>query len=165
MFEPGDILRWIYGRIFGRPMNFSFIDQYVSGSAALLQKREVDWLREKKNIGAILSVREEPLVAGWVEGLHYLNVPLRNHFPPTPEQLDKCVEFVINEIAIGKKTNVHCAAGSGRTGTVLAAYLCKKYGYSAEDAIRKVRDKRPGSIERKQEQPIIDYAKGLEQGQ
>ena len=161
MFEKGDILRWIYGRIFGRPMNFSFIDDYVAGSAGPLRKREGDWLREKKDIGAILSVREGPLVAGWIEGLRYLNVPVRNHFSPTLEQLNKCVNFLISETSAGKKTTVHCAAGLGRTGTVLAAYLCYKYRLTGDQAISKIRSMRHGSIEKKQEGVIHDYCREI----
>lgn len=160
-FERGDVLRWVYGRVYGRPMNFSFIDEMVAGSAGPLRKKEVDWMRDKKGIGAILSIREGPLEAGWVSGLQYLNVPMRNHFAPTLEQLKKCVDFIMIETESGKKTTVHCAAGFGRTGTVLAAYLCNKYGLSSQEAIMRVRTKRHGSIEKSQEQVIGEYCNDL----
>jgi atypical dual specificity phosphatase len=161
LFERGDIPRWIYGRIFGRPANFSFVDEFVAGSAGPLSLREVDWLREKRDIKAILSVREGPLVKTWVEGVSYLNVPVKNHFPPTLEQLDSCVEFILLQISLERKTAVHCAAGRGRTGTVLAAYLCKRHGLSAEEAINQIRSKRHGSIERSQEGVIGEYYRSL----
>lgn len=142
-------------------MNFSFIDEFVSGSAGPFRKKEVDWMIEKKGIGAILSVKEGPLVSGWVENLRYLNVPVKNHYPPTIDQLKQCVDFILHETSSGKKTSVHCAAGKGRTGTVLAAYLCAKYGKSADEAIREIRAKRKGSIERKQEAIIHEYCEGL----
>lgn len=160
-FEMGAILRWFYGRIYGRPMNFSFIDEMVSGSAGPLRKKEVDWMREKKGIGAILSVKETALITEWVEALRYLNVPVRNHFSPTLEQLKECVNFIVIETESKKKANVHCAAGRGRTGTVLAAYLCYKYGVTADEAIKQIRKKRPGSIERKQEKVIHEYYEEL----
>jgi len=161
VFDKGDFLRWIYGRIFGKPMNFSFIDEFVAASATPMQKKEVDWLREKNGIGAILSIREDPLAAGWIEGLDYLDVPVRNHFPPTLEQLKGSVDFIVNETRERKKIDVHCAAGKGRTGTVLAAYLCYAYGLSAEEAIKQVRAKREGSIEKKQEPVIYEYSNQL----
>lgn len=42
---------------------------------------------------------------------------------------------------------VHCKGGYGRTGTMLAAHLIKHRGLSPEDAIRFVRERRPGAIE------------------
>jgi atypical dual specificity phosphatase len=162
MFEIGDVLRWVYGRMLGRPMNFSFIDDHVSGSAKPMQKKEIEWLKQK-GVAAILSVTEDPLLTGWVDGIPYLNVPMKNHSSPTPNQLKASVNFLISETSAGRKTNVHCAAGSGRTGTVLAAYLCRKYGLGAEEAIGRVRQKRRGSIERKQEGAVRNYAEGLKQ--
>jgi atypical dual specificity phosphatase len=42
----------------------------------------------------------------------------------------------------------------GRTGTFLACYLVSK-GYSASNAIEKVRIKRPGSIETIEQQEVV----------
>lgn len=42
---------------------------------------------------------------------------------------------------------VHCAAGQGRTGTLLACSLMARQGYSAEEAMSEVRRLRPLSIE------------------
>lgn len=164
MFERGDIPRWFYGRVLGRPMNFSFIDNDVAGSAGPLSRKEVDWLKDKREIKAILSVREGPLVKTWVEGVSYLNIPVKNHYPPTLEQLRSCVDFIFLQISLSRKTDVHCAAGKGRTGTVLASYLCKRYDMSADEAILKVREKRPGSIERSQISVIHEYAELLKKG-
>ncbi|HYB03455.1 MAG TPA: dual specificity protein phosphatase family protein, partial [Nitrososphaerales archaeon] len=61
-------------------------------------------------------------------------------------------------------TLVHCTAGKGRTGTVLAAYLCATKQLSAEDAIRAVRSKRGGSIEKNsgQEEAVRKYCDFLQ---
>ncbi len=127
-FEKSDLLRWAYGRVYGRPMNFSFIDEMVAGSARPLSKKEVDWMKDKKDIGAILSVREGPLEAGWVSGLRYLNVPVRNHFAPTLDQLKECVNFILTETGSGKRTAVHCFVPSTIIGSYCPNTISNIYG-------------------------------------
>lgn len=53
---------------------------------------------------------------------------------------------------------VHCRAGYGRTGTMLACYLVAVEGYSAVDAIAETRRRRSWSIEtEQQEQAVFDF--------
>ncbi|NXS13747.1 DUS23 phosphatase, partial [Neodrepanis coruscans] len=48
--------------------------------------------------------------------------------------------------------------GHGRTGTLLACYLCKVLDLDGGDAIREIRRLRPGSIETlEQEQAVIQF--------
>lgn len=57
---------------------------------------------------------------------------------------------------------VHCRAGYGRTGTMLACYLVAVEGYSAADAITETRRRRSWSIEtEQQEQAVIDFEKNF----
>ena len=57
---------------------------------------------------------------------------------------------------------VHCYWGRGRTGTILAACLVALHWTKPEDAIRKVRMKRPYSIEtREQEIAIFRFSESL----
>jgi atypical dual specificity phosphatase len=162
--EIGDIARAVYGYILGRPMNVSFIDDYVCGTARITNKRELKWLVEKKGIKAVLSLTETPISLNWVKGVvDYLHVAVPNHHAPTVSQLDECVGFIGRNVGQGNKVAVHCAAGQGRTGTVLAAYLLATKGISADEAIKTIRVKRRGSIERNsgQEESLKEYEEFL----
>jgi atypical dual specificity phosphatase len=59
---------------------------------------------------------------------------------------------------------VHCAAGRGRTGLILASYLVKKEGLGARQSIDKIRSIRPGSVQSEAQELAIgayeEYLKG-----
>ncbi len=162
--EIGDLQRLLYDSICHRPMNFSFVDDYVCGSARIVSRRDVQWL-ERRGVKAILSLTQDPIPGSWLEGygIDYLHVPVKNHDAPTREQLEACVDFVEKNVKMANKTLVHCAAGKGRTGTVIAAYFCASDNISAESAIEQIRAKRPGSIEHGpksgQENAVIEFCK------
>ena len=81
---------------------------------------------------------------------------------PSIEELDASVKFIEEQIESGRPTMVHCAAGKGRTGTVLAAYLVKNENLTAEKAIEKLRSIRPGSVQSVvQETAVSMYEKYL----
>jgi hypothetical protein len=51
-------------------------------------------------------------------------------------------------LAAGEAAAVHCGGGLGRTGTVLACYLLEiDEGLGPEEAVRRVRALRPGSVQ------------------
>jgi len=53
---------------------------------------------------------------------------------------------------------VHCAAGMSRSVTITAAYLMKRYGLSAKDAVRLVTEARPcQSINRGFQKQLLKY--------
>ena len=66
-------------------------------------------------------------------------------------------EFIQNQIQNDQSVMVHCAAGLGRAGTILACYFIKYQNYSAKNAIEKIRKERPGSIQSDVQELAISY--------
>ena len=66
---------------------------------------------------------------------------------------------------MGGKVAVHCRAGNGRTGTVLAAFIMKENNLSSREAIAFVRKLRRWSVETQgQENCLVLYGQYLQNG-
>ena len=77
---------------------------------------------------------------------------------------ERGVAAIADALASGRRVAVHCGGGLGRTGTLLACYLVSA-GCAPDEAIRRVRAARPGSIETpEQEQAVRRYAQRLGEG-
>jgi atypical dual specificity phosphatase len=173
----GDAYRWLYSKISSRPTNFSWvINNQLSGSGLPLSSDQFKWL-VNHGIGTIVTVREISLPSHWfstgdnessrhhgddIKKINYLHLRVEDYHAPTVEEIDSTVKFIENEIEAKRAVLVHCAAGKGRTGTILAAYLLKIDNLSAKDAITRIRNIRPGSIQTdSQEKSLYEYEKYL----
>jgi atypical dual specificity phosphatase len=143
------------------PPGFSWVDHPRLAALALPRAADdLQWLR-RNGIDVLVSLTEDPLPRHWVNdaGVMALHVPVPDMEPPTERQLDHIVAAVQRATESGLGVAVHCLAGMGRTGTVLAALLVAD-GLSARDALERVRDLRPGSVETlEQERAIERYAR------
>ena len=161
--EPTDSQDTKAGEINSVP-GFSWVEQDTLAAMARPGRErdlEVDlvWL-QSEGITVLVSLTEEPIPKEVLEkyGMVGLHLPVEDFTPPTLAQIDRFLGEVDRAKSEGGALGIHCTAGKGRTGTMLAAYLVSG-GLSAEDAIAKIRKLRPGSVETAaQEERVAEFA-------
>jgi atypical dual specificity phosphatase len=122
-------------------------------------------LRElaEQGVEVLVNLHERPHSPQALErhGLTELHLPVPDFTPPTQRQLAYGIAAIEQALADGRRVAVHCGAGLGRTGTLLACYLVKQ-GVGPNEAIARVRAVRPGSVETpQQEEAVKDYARAV----
>ena len=155
MSKPGNLWRKVHGKITKKPTNFSWlINDKLAGSGMPTSSSEIDWVL-KQGVKSIITMTEDPLPESWIRDVKYLHVPTEDLSAPDMDKIDQAIDFIHEQIQNNKSVMVHCAAGIGRTGTILACYLVKYHKLSATDAIEKVRKERPGSIQSESQELAI----------
>lgn len=113
----------------------------------------LEYLNRAEDIRLAVNLTESPWDSEWSSrsNIRCIHFPVRDMMTPDPDGLKK----VLKEIDSHKgPVMVHCAAGIGRTGTLMAVYLVQ-HGYEPEEAISTVRRKRPGSIQTTGQETLI----------
>jgi atypical dual specificity phosphatase len=143
------------------------IDQEVAAMAQPWFPEDFHFLKETAAIDTLVSLTGEgpprDLVERFRLRVHHFYIP--DMTAPTISQADSIVRAIDEEIEQGRRVAVHCGAGHGRTGTVLACYLVTR-GKTADQAIGTVRRRRPGSIETdEQERFVWEYEEHVHEEQ
>lgn len=155
MSKPGNIWRKIHGKVTKKPTNFSWlISNKLAGSGMPTTPSEIEWV-QTQGVRSIVTMTEESLPESWVKDIKYLHVPTEDLSAPDMDQIDQAVEFIHERLQNNEPVMVHCAAGIGRTGTILACYLIKYQKATAREAIEKVRKARPGSVQSESQEIAI----------
>jgi len=138
------------------PSGFSWVDRPIlAGMAFPDSAEELAWLRSQ-GISLLISLTEETPRREWINdaGLLNMHVPIEDMHPPTPKQIDLALSAIAKAVDRKFGVGVHCTAGLGRTGTILACWFVRQ-GHPAEAAIAKIRDLRPGSVETEEQEDAV----------
>ena len=144
-------------------MNFSWIiEGTLAGAQGPTSTRDITFLKLQE-IASVIRMEENTISTEPWQMIE-LYEPVPDFAAPDLDQIDRMVKFIEAEIENWERpVVVTCAAGIGRTGTILACYFAS-VGYAAQRAIDYVRQLRPGSIQTpEQEQAVHDYADYLRQ--
>lgn len=156
----GFFLRKLRAKVSDEPAGFVWVEKgKLAASGYPASRRQVEWLA-RSGIRSILTLTEEPLPEEWVKGLDMVtgHVAMRDHRVPEAEPMERGVRFVAGQIGEGRPVLVHCLAGEGRTGCVVAAYLMRSMNLGADETLASLRRLKPEFVERRQEQAVREFA-------
>lgn len=146
------------------PANFSWvIEGKLAGGARPESEEQLRWLKEEGVQVIVCLNMERPLDEQQVKGLgfEYLFIPVRDFTAPRLEDIERFVSFTKQMLKQSKPVVVCCAAGIGRTGTMLAAYLVSVC-LSPDEALERVRVKRGMGVESTaQKEAVYEFARRM----
>jgi len=130
------------------PMPFIHPERRLCGGGELTAFGDELSALHGSGIRAVVSLLNIPSDAAVYHsaGFAFLCLPIADGMAPMREQADEFVRFVDEQRAMQHPVAVHCEAGLGRTGTLLATYLIA-HGESVTEAIQKIRGVEPVAIE------------------
>jgi atypical dual specificity phosphatase len=95
---------------------------------------------QAQGIGSIISMTETPIDQLAVEelGMTYAHIPVIDFTAPSLPQMLDALATIDQAHAEGRAVLVHCAAGQGRSATILAAWLIRQ-GATTDEAVGHLR--------------------------
>jgi hypothetical protein len=151
--RDNSLLWWVIpGVLAGMPMPFIHWERRMNHGAALAAYDDDLPILHSAGIRAVVCLlnipTDEPVYKA--AGFDFLCLPVPDGSAPTMDQRHQFVEFVSLQRQAPKAVAVHCEAGLGRTGTMIAAYLISQ-GDSALQAIGRVRSVEPVAVETREQ--------------
>lgn len=137
--------------------NFSWLIEKRLAGVSFPRSEDALALLQLLGVKALLSLSEEPVPADRLTkyGFQVEHIAVEDFTAPTLKQVERAIASIDGFLAQNLPLAVHCRAGLGRTGTILACYQVS-HGSSVREAIELVRAKRPGSIETPEQEAVIE---------
>ncbi len=155
-----------YARVENGDMNWIIPGKFIAFSGPSNNPRDAEGYRRFtpedyvpifKKLGVTLVIRlnnkQYDKTRFTINGIKHQDLYFMDGSCPSNEIVETFLDLVEQEQGV---VAVHCKAGLGRTGTLIAAYAMKHYRFAAPDFIGWVRIMRPGSILGPQQQFLCD---------
>ncbi|MCX7598465.1 MAG: dual specificity protein phosphatase family protein [Armatimonadetes bacterium] len=134
------------------------LDWILPGRLAVLACPDEAGVRRLARMGVklLISLNEYPPPTLSVRraGMRHVRVPLADGAAPSLAVVEQLVGVIGDALGRDEAVAVHCDAGIGRAGTVVACYVVS-CGYTPQDAIEFVRSRRPGAVENEQQELAV----------
>ena len=136
--------------------NLGWLFENKLAAMAYPQSEDAFTLLYQIGIREVHNLSETPLPyeAPNTLGLLTRHIPIADFSAPTLQQAKEAVTVISSCLDRNMPVAVHCLAGLGRTGTILACYLVGME-MSANNAIIIIREWRPGSIEVPEQEAVV----------
>lgn len=121
-------------------------------------------LLSRVGVTTLITLTEKDLdqAALRAAGLQNIHLPIFDREAPSLSQAYMLVRRMQKLIDAGEVLAVHCKAGIGRTGTILAAWLIREGGLSAQEAIARLRRINPAYVQTElQEQFLATFEQDI----
>jgi len=136
--------------------NFGWLFENKLAAMAYPQSEDAFTLLYEIGIRAVLNLSELSLSFETPARIGMLtrHIPVPDFTAPTLQQVEEAVAMISSCLENHMPVAVHCMAGLGRTGTILACYLVTME-MPANNAIIVIREWRPGSIETLEQEAVV----------